>query len=94
MVHRFGRGPDGRQSAGYGFRGISSFWPYVGIGRGGLPRCQYPGAATSPRYMPALPYVTKMTCEQELDLLKDQPESIKRELGQVEAWIRDLGDNK
>ena len=26
---------------GFGFRGSSAPWPYVGIGRGGLPRCGY-----------------------------------------------------
>jgi hypothetical protein len=26
---------------GFGFRGASPPWPYVGIGRGGLPRCGY-----------------------------------------------------
>ena len=31
----FGRG------MGFGFRGASPPWPYVGIGRGGLPRCGY-----------------------------------------------------
>ena len=29
---------------GYGFRGSSPSWPYVGRGRGGLPRCWYPAA--------------------------------------------------
>ncbi|MFO8010774.1 MAG: DUF5320 domain-containing protein [Dehalococcoidia bacterium] len=29
---------------GYGFRGGSPPWPYVGRGRGGLPRCWYPWA--------------------------------------------------
>ena len=26
---------------GFGFRGASPPWPYVGMGRGGLPRCWY-----------------------------------------------------
>ncbi len=26
---------------GFGFRGFSPPWPFVGIGRGGLPRCWY-----------------------------------------------------
>ena len=35
---------------GFGFRGWSPPWPYVGIGRGGLPRCGYflAGAAGVP----------------------------------------------
>ncbi len=94
MVYGFGRGPGGRGGAGLSFRGSSPSWPYVGRGRGGLPRCQYPGVATFPRYMPASPYVTQMTREQELDLLKSQAETIKRELDQVEARIHDLEVNK
>ena len=35
---------------GFGFRGSSPPWPYVGLGRGGLPRCGYflGGAAAMP----------------------------------------------
>ena len=39
---------------GFGFRGSSPPWPYVGRGRGGLPRCWYflgpRGAPASPGY--------------------------------------------
>lgn len=35
----FGRGFGG--GMGLGFRGSSPPWPYVGLGRGGLPRCGY-----------------------------------------------------
>jgi hypothetical protein len=31
----------GRGGWGFGFRGSSPPWPYVGLGRGGLPRCGY-----------------------------------------------------
>jgi hypothetical protein len=34
----FGRGGGGW---GFGFRGSSPPWPFVGVGRGGLPRCGY-----------------------------------------------------
>jgi hypothetical protein len=34
-----GRGMAGGR--GFGFRGSSPPWPYVGMGRGGLPRCGY-----------------------------------------------------
>lgn len=33
---------------GFGFRGSSPPWPYIGRGRGGLPRCWYPWAAWYP----------------------------------------------
>ena len=94
MVYGFGRGLGGRGGAGLGFRGSSPPWPYVGRGRGGLPRCQYPGVASFPLYTPASSYATQMTREQELDVLKGQAEAIKAELNQVEARIQDLESAK
>ncbi len=47
----FGRGGGGGGGGwGFGFRGSSPPWPYVGLGRGGLPRCGYflSGAAGMP----------------------------------------------
>ena len=41
MPNGFGRGCGGRGGMGFGFRGSSPPWPYVGLGRGGLPRCGY-----------------------------------------------------
>ena len=44
MPNGYGRG-FGRRGGGlgwgFGFRGNSPPWPYVGLGRGGLPRCGY-----------------------------------------------------
>ena len=92
MVYGFGRGLGGRGGgAGLGFRGASPPWPYVGRGRGGLPRCQYPGVTSVPRYGPT---VTPMTRAQEMDFLKSQSAAIKRELDQVEARIHNLEANK
>ena len=94
-MYGFGRGLSGRGGgAGLGFRGSSPPWPHVGRGRGGLPRCQYPGVASFPRYAPTLSYATQMTREQELDVLKGQAEAIKAELNQVEARIQDLESAK
>ncbi len=44
-----GRGFGGR-GWGFGFRGNYAPWPYVGLGRGGLPRCAYyfGGATVAP----------------------------------------------
>ncbi len=53
----FGRGRGGG-GWGFGFRGSSPPWPFVGLGRGGLPRCGYflSGAAGAPpAYWPS-PY--------------------------------------
>jgi len=46
----FGRGGGWGGGWGFGFRGSSPPWPFVGIGRGGLPRCGYflSGAAGMP----------------------------------------------
>ena len=45
MPNGFGRGKGAgfgsRGGMGFGFRGSSPPWPYVGLGRGGLPRCGY-----------------------------------------------------
>jgi len=41
MPYGFGRGFGFRGGMGFGFRGSSPPWPYVGVGRGGLPRCGY-----------------------------------------------------
>ena len=54
MPNGFGRGRGVgrgfRGGMGFGFRGSSPPWPYVGLGRGGLPRCGYflSGAAGAP----------------------------------------------
>jgi len=49
MPNGYGRG-FGRRGWGFGFRGSSPPWPFVGLGRGGLPRCGYflSGAAGMP----------------------------------------------
>ena len=57
MPNGFGRGLGFGRGMGFGFRGNSPPWPYVGLGRGGLPRCGYflSGAAGVPV---AWPYQT------------------------------------
>jgi hypothetical protein len=54
MPNGYGRGFR-RGGWGFGFRGSSPPWPYVGLGRGGLPRCGYflsgtAGMRVSPAY--------------------------------------------
>jgi hypothetical protein len=99
----FGRGFGG--GMGFGFRGASPPWPYVGIGRGGLPRCGYflSGAGAPPPwpYQPSFygqepvapeyaPFASQMTKEEELDYLRNQAEAIEEQLGQIEARMRDV----
>ena len=100
----FGWGGGGR-GMGFGFRGSSPPWPYVGRGRGGLPRCGYffSGAAGAPAATayPADPgfysgpspypsYAPQMGSEQELNSLKNQADMLKSQLDQIEARMRNL----
>jgi hypothetical protein len=68
---------------GFGFRGASPPWPYVGRGRGGLPRCGYylRGGVSQPT-------------GDELDSLKSQAEALKGQLEQIEARMRQLENEK
>ena len=92
MPYGFGRG-----GWGFGFRGSSPPWPYVGIGRGGLPRCGYflGGAAgmlpqAGEPFPGYAPYAPQMTREQELDFLKSQAEAIRGQLEQIDGRIKEL----
>jgi hypothetical protein len=72
-----------RRGMGFGFHGSSPPWPYIGRGRGGLPRCGYfLGGAGAPG-VPASP-------EQELDFLKNQADTLKDQLEQIEARVQEL----
>ncbi len=83
---------------GFGFRGASPAWPYVGRGRGGLPRCWSPELA--PGYAPAVygrygewgqtPYAPRMTPEQEIGFLKEESNALKRQLEEIENRISEL----
>ncbi len=79
------RGPGSRGGMGFGFRGSSPPWPYVGRGRGGLPRCGYFLGGTA-----GAPTVSQMSREQELALLADQAQDIKQQLDQIESRIGEL----
>ena len=90
MMYGVGRRIGGRGGMGFGFRGSSPPWPYVGRGRGGLPRCRYPGLVSGSPYIPVSPYSPDATREQELEYLTEQTATVKRELERMEARIRDL----
>jgi len=91
MVYGFGRGSGRRGGAGFGFRGTSPSWPYVGRGRSGLPRCWYPGVAMASPYPPVSSvYTPQMTQEGESGWLKSQADAIKAELNRIETRILDL----
>ncbi len=89
----FGRNFTGRGQRGgmgFGFRGNSPPWPYIGRGRGGLPRCSfYPGSLPN-----TLSTAAGTGRDQQLGFLRSQAESMKKDLGTVESRIRDLEDKK
>jgi hypothetical protein len=91
MMYGFGRGPGRRGGAGFGFRGSCPPLPYVGRGRGGLPRCWYPGvAAAFPYAHSATPYAPGAAQQQELDFLKEEAEAMKQHMEDVETRIKEL----
>jgi hypothetical protein len=72
---------------GFGFRGTSPPWPYIGRGRGGLPRCYYfigTGMSLPSDYVPVIPK------EQELAFLKQQEKYLSYQLKQLEKRIKEL----
>ena len=75
---------------GFGFRGASPPWPYVGRGRGGLPRCWYGGWWGAAPYPPAVPYSPAPTPEEELGFLKDQANAMKIQLEDIERRIQEI----
>jgi hypothetical protein len=63
----------------------------VGRGRGGLPRCRYPGlSGAAVPYAASAPYWPAPSCEEELGVLKNQADVMKRELEDIERRIREL----
>lgn len=88
------RGRGQRGGVGLGFRGNSPPYPYVGRGRGGLPRCSYPGFTVYNRDLSSPNYQPPISSEQEIDLLKKQAGDIKKTLDGIESRIRDLEVNK
>jgi NAD-dependent dihydropyrimidine dehydrogenase PreA subunit len=87
MRGRSWSGGQGRGS-GFGFRGSSPPWPYVGRGRGGLPRCYYPGYGGSP-VGGATPYGPP-AAGQEVDFLREEASALKKHLEDIEARIKEL----
>ena len=101
----WGYGRGSRGGMGFGFRGASPPWPYVGRGRGGLPRCGYflsgadapapwphrpPFYGQEPAAPGYAPFPRQMSREDELGYLRDQAQAVKEQLGQIESRMRDL----
>jgi len=81
-VKGFGRGS--------GFRGCSPSWPYVGRGRGGLPRC----LAGDFLYNPGVVGMQITTPESEIGILRNQTQNLKQQLDLIETRIRNLEQRK
>ena len=96
MPYGYGKGFGGGGGMGFGFRGSSPPRPYIGRGRGGLPRCGYFYSATmaapAARVYPTsgLPFEPRVTRDQELAYLADEADTIKAELEHIEARINEL----
>lgn len=82
---------------GFGFRGWSPGWPYVGRGRGGLPRCwaygPYPyGADFGLGYSGPTPWTgpPSMPPEDEKQMLQDQVAFLKDQMDQISKRIKEL----
>ena len=88
LARGFGAG----RGMGFAFRGSSPPWPYVGRGRGGLPRCAYFLSGTGQTPYPVTPETA--TKEQELSLLTTQAATMKEQLEQIEARIKSLEGGK
>jgi hypothetical protein len=67
---------------GFGFRGWSPPWPYVGRGRGGLPRCWSDIGTPFPYY--------PMSSEQEQATLRSQAQMLRQWLEEIERKAKDL----
>ena len=99
-----GRGQGRRGGMGFGFRGTSPPAPFVGRGRGGLPRCwyylrgmQFPGGMPGPdvnpqQYMPGAQNYPFSNEQTELDLLHQQATELGRQLRYIEERLKELGE--
>ena len=89
---------------GFGFQGVSPPWPYVGRGRGGLPRCQYYGGFTAPANVPVFSSnysgwdpqssSSRMSKDQELVFLKEATNALRRQQEEIEARLREIEAKK
>jgi hypothetical protein len=86
----YGTGNMGRRGGrGFGFQGTMPPWPYVGRGKGGLPRCGYysPAGSSAPLGTAAAGSTGK---EREIDYLKSQAGALKKQVEQIELRISNL----
>jgi Family of unknown function (DUF5320) len=75
---------------GFGFRGSSPEWPYVGRGRGGRPRCMAFGLPYNPQAAEGQTTIS----ETEMSFLKTQAQNLKQQLDSLELRIKNLEQKK
>ena len=76
---------------GFGFRGSSPPQPYIGRGRGGLPRCWYPGAPGRGALYATAPAASyQSSSQEELEFLKEQSRTMKRDMEEITRRIQEL----
>ncbi len=78
---------------GFGFRGSVPPWPYVGRGRGGLPRCGY--YFDYPAYVaPGYPGEAPAAADYDLGDLKSTVASLKDRLARMQTMISEMEQQK
>ncbi len=77
---------------GFGFMGASAPWPYIGRGRGGLPRCGY--YLANPALIPPYYNYAAQAAPENPAALKNMADSIKDTLAQIQARISELEQQK
>jgi len=81
----YGRG----YGMGGGFRGANAAWPYIGRGRGGLPRCGY--YFDNPAYyMPGYQGKAPAAADYGLGDLKNTVSTLKERLSRMQATISEI----
>ena len=83
MTYGHGLGFGRTQGAGFGFRGTSPAWPYVGRGRGGLPRCSY-------YFGSGAPATPELAGDDEIAFLKAQSHELSQRLAEIDARMKEL----
>ena len=74
-----------RSGKGFGFRGPSHSWPYIGRGRGGLPRCCDPELWSRTDYTE--PVSSRVD---EVESTKDLVDSLKQQIENIESRLQGL----
>lgn len=78
---------------GRGFRGTYTAWPYIGRGRGGLPRCGH-FFANQAYQLPGYTYSNPYLMANNPDLIQNIAANLRDRLAQIKARISDLEGQK